>query len=297
MGKKYSHLNHSERTLIFWWKKDKLSAREIARRMKRSHTTISRELRRNYWLPNDGYSARSAQECYEYRLKHRARRFRLKSEIIRKYVTKKLKIGWTPELISGRLKREDPENYICHESIYQYIYLEASELIEYLPRKHVKRRIKHPYRSKPQRIKGRVSLTERPTEADERTQCGHWEADTIVSVDRKCGLNVLIDRKLRLAHISFIKDKTAMLTHKAIVKRLKNQPKELLRTITYDNGTENTQHLKTNNKLEITSYFCEPYHSWEKGSVEQVNGLIRRFFPKGTFFESLTYGEIIRVEK
>ncbi|MBL4818061.1 MAG: IS30 family transposase [Deltaproteobacteria bacterium] len=297
MGQKYNHLNHSERTLIFWWKKDKLSIREMARRMKRSHTTISRELRRNYWLPNDGYSARGAQERYEFRLKRRARRFRLKSEFVRSYVTEKLSNGWTPELISGRLKLKQPENYVCHESIYQYVYLEAPELIQYLPRKHAKRRVKRPYRSKPQRIKDRVAIAERPIEADDRTQCGHWESDTIVSSDRKCGLNVLVDRKLRLVHISFIKDKTAKLTHKTIVRRLKNYSDEFLKSITYDNGSENTLHQKTNDKLEITSYFCEPYHSWEKGSVEQVNGLIRRFFPKGTCFESLTYGEIIRVEK
>jgi len=297
MGQHYSHLSHQERTLIFYWKKDKISLREMARRLRRSHTTVSRELRRNLWPSSYGYIPRGAQMMYQWRLEQRAKRYRLKRPFIRHYVRKKLAIGWTPELIAGRLKLNQSDKYICHESIYQFIYLEAPELIQYLPRKHAKRRIKRPYRTKKHRITDRVSIDHRPPEANLRTHCGHWESDTIVSSDRQSGLNVIAERKSRLTHISFIKNKTADLTHNTIVKRIKHHPDAFRKSITYDNGSENTQHIKTNTKLNLVSYFCEPYHSWEKGTVEQINGLIRRYFPKGTCFGTLSHAEINRVEK
>lgn len=297
MGQCYSHLSHRERTLIFYWIKEKTSLREMARRLRRSHTTVSRELRRNQWPSSYGYIPRGAQMMYQWKLKQRAKRYRLKQPSIRKYVCEKLRIGWTPELISGRLKQADAGNYVCHESIYQYIYKQAPELITYLPRKHARRRIKRPYRTKQHRISDRVSIDHRPIEANTRTHCGHWESDTIVSSDRQSGLNVIVERKSRLTHISFIKNKTAKRTHDTIVKRLKHHPDAFRKSITYDNGSENTHHKKTNNRLNIASYFCAPYHSWEKGSVEQVNGLIRRFFPKGTCFNSVDHAQINRVEK
>lgn len=100
-----------------------------------------------------------------------------------------------------------------------------------------------------------------------------------------------------MTHISLIKQKTALETHRAIFRRLNKYSYDFKKSITYDNGSENTLHLKTNSKLKIESFFCEPYHSWEKGSVEQVNGLIRRFLPKGANFDTLNFGEINRIEK
>ncbi len=296
MTKPYNHLEPKERTLIYWWLKEGLSLREIGRRLKRSHTTISRELRRNQWFTN-GWFPRGAQVLYQRRLAHRASRYRLKNKSIRQYVHQKLSIGWTPELISGRLKQTNSKQYICHESIYQYIYKLKRELIPFLPRKHTHRRVKHPYRSKPERIKNRVSVALRPPEATDRRQIGHWESDSVVGGDRKRALNVLVDRKTRLTHISLLSAKTAEETKKAIVKRLKNYPSEMKQSITYDNGTENTLHTLINKKLSTESFFCEPYHSWEKGTVEQTNGLIRRIFPKGTDFNNITTTDINRLEK
>ena len=297
MGQHYSHLNHQERTLIFWWKKEKLSIREMARRLKRSHSTISRELRRNFWMPNRGYSARGAQMYYSWRLKRRARRVRLKTESNQQYVIEQLAKGWTPELISGYLKRNRPNEYVCHESIYQFIYKERPELYTYLPRAHKHRRTKYPYRKKPSRIKNRVSVHNRPKNAEQRIRFGHWETDSVISSCRKLALNVLVERKTRLTHISLMKNKTAKVNHQTIVKRLKKYKHKAVISITYDNGSENVLHEKTNQQLKSKSYFCEPYHSWEKGSVEQVNGLIRRFIPKGTDFNNITPSLINKIEK
>lgn len=292
----YSHLNRTERTLIKGWRKQNLSLREIGRRLNRSHTTISRELKRNLWCGRH-YYIRSAQEFYEYRLKRRAQRFRLKTQWARDFVYQKLHIGWTPELISGRLREMKPEHYVCHESIYQYIYLEAPQLIEYLARKHKKRRTKHPYRGTVERIKNRVSIALRPLEIDMREIAGHWESDSIVGRDRSAGLNVIVERFTRLVNISLIKNKTALETKSAILRRLSKHPGALVKSITYDNGTENVLHQEINDCLATQSFFCAPYHSWEKGSVEQVNGLIRRYFPKGTDFNLISAAEINRIEK
>lgn len=292
----YSHLNKTERTLIKDWKKQCISLREIGRRLNRSHTTISRELRRNLWCGRH-YYIRGAQEFYEHRLKRRAQRFRLKTQSLRRFVHQKLSIGWTPELISGRLKMSGSKEYICHESIYQYIYIQAPDLIECLTRKHKKRRTKNPYRSTSERIKNRVSILLRPVQVDKREMVGHWESDSVVGGDRKSGLNVIVERMTRLVNISLMKNKTAQETKSAIIRRLSNHPDELVKSITYDNGSENVLHQAINDKLGVQSFFCEPYHSWEKGSVEQINGLIRRYLPKGTNFNNVSAAEINRIEK
>jgi IS30 family transposase len=296
MGTRYSHIDKRERTLIKDWYNQGLSLREIGRRLCRSHTSISRELRRNLWCGKH-YYIRSAQEFYEYRLKERAKRFRLKTNDIREYIHQKLSIGWTPELISGRLKEFDPDNYICHESIYQYIYIEAPQLIEFLARKHKRRRTKHPYRSTGIRIKNRIPIAQRPGDVETRESVGHWESDSIVGGDKISGLNVVVERSTRLVNVSLMMRKTAKETKSAIVRRLSKHPEGLVKSITYDNGTENVLHTEINEKLGTLSFFCEPYHSWEKGSVEQVNGLIRRYFQKGTDFNHVAASDINSVEK
>jgi IS30 family transposase len=292
----YRHFDHKERTLIYWWRKEKLSLREIGRRLRRSHTSISRELRRNRWCRNE-YFPRGAQILATTRLQRRAKRDRLKSKQVRAYVHEKLHIGWTPELIAGRLKHHGELPTVCHESIYQYIYCRAQDLIVYLPRHHPKRRTKRPYRKTGERIKNRTGIEQRPKAVEKRRECGHWEADMIVGGDLHHGLNVLVERKSRLTHISFLENKTAVATKQVMRRRLYAYPASLKQSITYDNGSENTCHEELNEALETTSFFCAPYHSWEKGSVEQVNGLIRRFLPKGTNFHELEQGEINRIEK
>ena len=296
MGESYSHFDHKERTLIYWWQKEPLTLREMGRRLRRSHTSISRELRRNQWCGKP-YFPRGAQYLAEARLQDRASRERLKSKLVRAYVEQKLHLGWTPELIAGRLKQQGTLPTVCHESIYQYIYGEAPALIACLPRHHRKRKPKWPSRKTGERIKNRTSVALRPPAATSRREWGHWEADMIVAGDRQHGLNVLVERKSRLTHISRLADKTAEVTKQVMLRRLKPYPETLLQSITYDNGSENTCHEGINEALGTRSFFCAPYHSWEKGSVEQVNGLIRRFFPKDTNFHDMEPAAIQRVEQ
>jgi len=296
MGAHYSHLDKRERTLLKDWRGQGLGIREIGRRLNRHHSTISRELRRNLWSGKHYYII-GAEQIYAARMRRRAQRYRLKSPSIRAYVHQKLLIGWTPELIAGRLKASESESHICHESIYQYIDKEAPQLINCLARKHRRRRCKLPYRRRIERIKNRVPIALRPVDIGTRQHVGHWESDSVVGGDRKAGLNVIIERASRLVNISLMANKTAQATKAAIVRRLSKHPESLVKSITYDNGSENVLHQAINEKLGSDSYFCAPYHSWEKGSVEQVNGLIRRIFPKGTDFNKVSANEINRVEK
>jgi len=298
MGLLYSHLSLHERQLMFnWHHYHSIPIREIARRLGRSHSTISRELKRNissYYVPT--WYPHLAQSMYERKMRVRAQRENLKSSNTQGYVIEKLKIGWTPELISGRLKHHETLPYVCHETIYQYIYKEAPELISCLARKHKKRKKKYPARKYKQAINNKTSILERPEIINDRLEFGHWESDSIISAGQKPGCNVVIERCTRMVHITKLNAKTAEETEKALVNKLIHHPCDFVKSITYDNGTENSNHLKTNDQLKCDSFFCQAYHSWEKGAVEQVNGLIRRFLPKKTDITQIPDKKILEIE-
>jgi IS30 family transposase len=299
MNKTYTHISNFERGRIFEWRHyKKLSIREIANRLNRHHTSISRELKRNtHWQYSPIYYPNIAQRIAEYRLSKRVRRCKLKSLQTQQHVIDRLKVGWTPEVISGRLSLQSKLPQVSHEAIYQYIYKEAPELTEFLPRKHKKRRKKIPYRKKRSNIRDRIMINDRPEKINNRSECGHWESDTIESNDRKSGLNVLVERSSRMSHITKLNSKKSLETQKTIQKRLSNHPSELVQSITYDNGSENANHIKVNKVLKSNSYFCLPYHSWEKGAVEQINSLIRRYIPKKTDISQISGTEIYKIEK
>lgn len=298
MTNKYTHLNIWERQSIYrWYHIEKKSLREIGRRLKRSHSTISREIKRNintYFQPT--YHPHPAQQKYKMRKQNKPRPMLLKTETTRDYVIQKLKVGWSPEIISGRLKTHPDAEYICHESIYQFIYREAPELIKYLPRKHKRRRKKYPRRKTKSKIPYKTSILDRPQNINKREVFGHWESDSIESCNHKGGLNVLLERQTRLTKIRKIANKKSETTANAIAISLKSFPADFVNSITYDNGTENAKHHEINKIFKCDSYFCQPYHSWEKGAVEQLNGLIRRVWPKGTNFNEISWKEINEIE-
>jgi IS30 family transposase len=217
---------------------------------------------------------------------------------------KKLKLKWSPELIAGRLPIEYPEYpelRISHEAIYQFIYdgsiRTEHNLVPYLARAHKRRRLRtHSHRHKTPHIPQRVSIKERPLEVQTRIQPGHWEADTLISRRSKAALGVALERTTRHLHLAKLPAKTSQSLRCALTRRLSRYPQPLLRSITYDNGCENVEHEYTNKVLGTQSYFCEPFHSWEKASIENAIGLIRRFFPKKTDFDLVTKEQVKRVE-
>lgn len=295
----YSHLSIEEREEIAIGLENKLTLSEIGEKLGRHKSTLSREIRRN--IPTVRcvrYRASRAQQKSDLRKKERHCRVRLKCEVIRLYTEKKLKEGWTPEQIAGRLPIDRPGHSTNYESIYQWIYMERRDLIPYLPRSHKKRKKRGSAKYKHcGKIPNRVSIDERPAEVNERGIAGHWETDTAVSRASKGAVKITQERKTRYCKIKKLESKSAVNMHKALVLSLQNIPKSLRKSITYDNGTENARHEKTNILLGTSSYFCNPYHSWEKGSVENCIGLFRRVVPKKTDLSLLSQSELDRIEQ
>jgi len=301
----YKHLSIWEREKIqelFWRKK---SIRYISEVLGRSPSSISRELRKNFPLQR-AYRPRLANERALEKRKSRGRKLRLKSGFIRRYVIDHLKEGYSPEQISGRLKLNHKQ-LISHEAIYQYIYHQATrggcdwtmrpgyhDLRIYLKRRH-RRREKHGFR-KYQRIfkHNGFSIEMRPKEVEKRKKIGHWEGDSMVSGKSKVGLNTLVERKTGLVLISKIKNGTALETAHTVIERLKQFP---CKSLTTDNGRENFEYQKIQDGLHISCYFAHPYHSWERGTNENTNGLIRWYFPKGTDFATISDETIQAVER
>ncbi len=187
---------------------------------------------------------------------------------------------------------------VSHEAIYQYIYAEAEELVGYLPRRHNKRHAKgHSRKHRKSHIPNRTSISERSDNINERKEFGHWEADSIVSRASKSALNVLVERKTRYTRITKLKAKTSKQTRKAINRRLCRSHQGARLSITYDNGSENVEHEVVNAKLGTKSYFCAPYRSWEKGTVENTCGLVRRYIPKRTDIAKIPDSEIKKMER
>lgn len=298
MGTLYSHLSLAEREEISVLKAQGKSLREIARIIDSNPSTISRELKTNAPPVHTGYyRGHKAHHRATIRNQQSHKRQRLKNDVIGTYVTEKLRLGWSPEQIAGSLSCELPGHCISYEAIYQYIYTQQRELLAYLPRSHKKRwKRGHSRKHRTTHIPNRVSIQQRPCSIEKRSQSGHWESDTVVSRQGIAALLVLVERKSRFTVIEKLSRKTAQETKTTIVHSLQLFPRQLRRTITYDNGSENTEHEAVNQVLGTKSYFCNPYHSWEKATVEHTIGLIRRFFPKKTNFDQLTDSDIRCVE-
>jgi IS30 family transposase len=304
----YKHLSICEREKIqelFWQKK---SIRYMAKTLNRSPASISRELRRNFPEEHRRYTPRLANERALFKRKCRGRIERLKTKEIRNYVVAHLKLNWSPEQISGRIKI-DLKQTISHEAIYQYIYHQVyregygyikpchQDLRSYLKRRH-KRRVRKGMRRSVKTFQHRgISIELRPKEVGKRKSIGHWEGDSVISRKSKVGLNTLVERKTGLVLISKIQNGTANETAGVVVSRLKYLPLEVVKTLTTDNGPENFAFEKIQNQLKISCYFAHPYCSGERGTNENTNGLIRHYFPKGTDFATIPNEAIQAVER
>jgi transposase, IS30 family len=292
-----------ERDKIAYWHAIGESIREIARRLKRSPSSICSELKRN---KVDGiYHSIHAHKATEARKIHSHKKYLLKTRpSLESYVLEKLELGWSPEQIAGRLRKEikegrrSPEEYINHESIYQYIYdTEQKELRlwEFLPRSHKKRRRWLGRRSCSAKIPRRVSIRERPELINNRLEFGHWEGDTVVGDKRKTGIHTEVERISRLLfayQVSRIRAKETYLAQLCIFSSL---PKQARKSTTLDNGSEHYLHTLLQDELGMQTYFADPYSSWQRGTNEYTNGLLRRYFPKRTDFRDVSQDEINRV--
>lgn len=303
---KYIHFTVEEREKIQEMLWQKASIRTIAAALGRSPSSVSREVKKNVDSLGKRYTPRAAHERALKKRKSRGREDRLKNNTIREYVIRHIKKGWSPEQIAGRMPQEIPGETISYEAIYQYIYAQvhrngwgelrrgAEDLRPYLKRRH-KRRQKKGMR-KAQRIASRLnipSIEERSSLVDQRIRIGDWETDSIASKNNEAGLNSLLDRKSGLMLLTRIKDKTSESTTEAIVKRLSLLPRY---TLTMDNGSENHKWKEIESRTGLRCFYADPYASWQRGSNENGNGLVRWYFPKKTDFKKISNKEIARVE-
>lgn len=304
---KYQHLSIEERELIQLGLWEKRSVRIIAKELGRSPASISREIKRNLPPEIHRYTPRKAQERAIANRSHRGRKERLKNELIRNYVIEHLRYRWSPEQIVGRMSK-DLNQKISHEAIYQFIYAQIyqkgwgylkpghEDLRIYL-RQRRKRRL-HKGMRKCQRMPSfqGVSIDLRPSIVDKRIRIGDWESDTVESINHKPGINTCVERKTGLVLISKLQDKKSQATMKVIARRMANFPDQAKRTITFDNGFENRNWKDLEMNSGLRAYFAHPYHSWERGTNENTNGLIRDYFPKKTDFTIITEEELSFVE-
>lgn len=219
----------------------------------------------------------------------------MNNPILQEYVFTKLKDSQSPHIIQHDIER-DIGLKIGKDAIYDFIYRFRQDWCKYLTRKHKWKHKKNKGKKK-MGITNKINISERQLEANERLEFGHFESDTIFSCKgSKSALLVIVDRMTRKTKIKKLARKTSSLTSSSIIFALSEYKKHNIYTITYDNGCEFSKHEKVNKALDCKSYFCNAYHSWEKGTVENINGLIRRFFPKGTDFDFVSDKEIQKVE-
>jgi len=300
MHGRYRHVSRDERGKIMFMSRWGKNCSEIATLLGRHRSTILHELRRNVSQYDSCYADESAQIWADRRRERASHRGRLRDAGIRSYVEEKLKVGWSPELIAGRIRLELPGSSISHESIYQYIYhLELparKEYIRCLRRSHVHRRKRGTGSGRKSRIPSRISIDDRPKAVALRKQMGHWEGDSMVSSRNSTVLYSLVERKTRLVRLVRVRGRDGTKTAKAIVRKLRSLPAAARRTLTVDNGFEHSRHGDVTRAIGTRCYFCDPYSAWQRGTNENRNGLIRHYFPKGTDFARLTKAEIDRVE-
>lgn len=295
--KDYFQITLEERCEIHWLYKSGISMSEIARRMGRSPSTISRELKRNMSKSGDYKPGVAHKRALS---KRHAGHYKLDCRLdLKCHILDKLRLGWSPPTIAGRLCYEGAEVRVTAETIYRYIYEsefgQQHELHRLLAR-FKPRRSKHKGRKKRSNIPDRVSIHKRPEAINQRLEAGHLEADLVLFGRHKHNLITLIDRKTR--HLTIINNPDGKASEGVIrnISRALKHHQPNPKTVTFDNGTEFTKHSLLLSKCGVLTYFCDPYSSYQKGSVEHANGIIRRFLPKNYVPDKLTNKMVANIQ-
>jgi len=282
-----------------------LSHRSIAKFLNRDHTVVSREITRNSspYLP---YKAIIAQKATDRKSKRTNKRKLDTDKQLNKYIVSSLKKDWSPEQISGRLREHPPprlkDKKICPETIYQYIYNDGRDgcfnrLYTYLrqAQSHRQPRYSRKYK-KVVTIPDRVSIHNRPEAINKRLEYGHWESDTMSCKYRK-PVSVQYERKALLVRIHKLGSFGANDTTDSIEDSISSLPQYIWKSITFDNGGEAAHHTKLRDGYNTSTYFCDPYKSWQKGGVENMNGLIRQYLPKGINLNDINDSRVYEIQE
>ena len=289
----YTQLTQEQRYQIYALLKTEHSQIKIATMISVHKSTISRELRRN-----QGKCGYRPQQAHRFAKKRRREsvqnRISLESWA---WIDEKLRQDWSPEQVSGWLKKYT-DTAVSHEWIYQHIYLDkriGGDLHKHL-RCQKKRRKRIGDYDRRGRIPNQVSIEERPEIVALRKRVGDWEADTIMGAGKQGAIVTLVERKSRLTLMKQVARRTAVAVEDAILELLRPYP-TARHSITFDNGKEFANHQAIAHKLQTDVYFAHPYASWERGTNENTNGLIRQYFPKGSNFLSITDDQILFVKE
>jgi transposase, IS30 family len=302
------YLSQEERIEIADLRHAGLSVRRIAERLGRAPSTISRELRRN--ATSSGYRPFEAhRRATARRARCHRRRVETKEEL-RQLVTELLAQRWSPEQISRQLRlicSGQPAMRLCHESIYQAIYQPGSPLMRPSPlaphhrsplrtgRDH-RRAHQHAERRRPRFEQPMLTIRQRPFDPQDRSEAGHWEGDLIIGKDQGSAIGTLVERQTRIVRLLHMPCRDSDTLHNALKARMAGLPPVLLRSITWDQGTEMARHLTITRSLGAPVYFCDSHSPWQRGSNENMNGLLRDYFPKGTDLSAHSPEHLLAVE-
>ena len=286
MGEQFSQLNDWDRTRIMVMKAEARSVRAIARTLRRSPGTISRELRRNGF--QGSYSAALAGKRAQKRKAVKPRRL-WQNARLQAYVKGRLKRGWSPQAIAGRLAAmlgKDSEYTVSHETIYASIYALPraelrKELIKALRQSHKTRRPRARGKDRRGQIPDLRPISERPKEAQDRLIPGHWEGDLVKGKGNKSAVGTLVERTSRYLILVQLDNATSPVVTGGFTREMIPVPEHLRRTLTYDRGREMAGHKAITASLNLDVYFADPHSPWQRGSNEHVNGILRRWLPKG----------------
>lgn len=237
--------------------------------------------------------------------KNRKRSCKLDVDLeLRRHVIEELKRSQSPDAIAGVMKLHPPPKLqgasVCHETVYHWIYEGNGRwegLHKYLCRGRKKRQKRYTRKMRRTHIPERVSIHERPEGINERIEVGHWETDSMVFSKQRERLSVQYERKAKYVVIHRLSDGTAESTEAALHDAIQSLPQHLWKTLTFDNGGEGANHSNLRATYDIKTYFCDPYSSWQKGGVENVNGIIRRFLPRSTDMSRLTQQDVYAIQE
>lgn len=285
------HLTFEERQFLYRLRKKGKSNTEIAELMGRDRSTIYRELGRN--TGQRGYRPQQAQHLADTRRLASRRPYKMDDPDVHRYVQDRIERLWSPDQIAGRVRGDFPRRparWLSRQTIYDWINDQSPDWRSLLRRG-----------GRPPEKRGKltdcVRIDGRSDVINRRRRYGDWEGDTIVGQGRRSALVTLVERKsgyLRMGRVDSMKSDTTMRVAK---RRMKDLPLSLRRSMTFDNGKEFAEHQKLTRRLGLEVYFADPYASWQRGTNENTNGLLRQYFPKGTDFTQVSHHEVARVEQ
>jgi IS30 family transposase len=276
-----------------------LSARAIARSLRRAPSTVSREICRNGGRL--GYRASEADTAAWDRAERPKRCKLAQNRALARLVAGKLRLQWSPVQVAGWLKRtypHDETHQVSHETIYRTLFIQArgalkKELLQHLRRTRGMRRSRHHTQKTPDhgRISGTVSIRERPAEAEDRAVPGHWEGDLFFG-SHNSQVASLVERQTRYLMLVKVSNKDTETVIDALIKQAHKLPRELYKSLTWDRGVEMADHQRFSLATDIRVYFCDPQHPWQRGSNENANGLLRQYFPKGMDLSNISQSKL-----